>query len=181
MAPAKLPDPKPDSHDSKTPCGDSEENVRTFRIVGTREYDLWRASDFHDAVRVLAALQLYLMSGKAKCGFLQKMFEQFPHAHESEGSEAEAGMEERRGKTVREQLAMVAREKRQEREERRERAREWQRFLSRASAGDRFGGFGDMRHEGWDWVWRDRQADQSSSEEDEDALLNSACMSGRPD
>lgn len=101
IAPAKLPNPKPDSYDSKTPCGDSEENVRTFRIVATREYDLWRASDFHDAVRVLAALQLYLMSGKAKCGFLQKMFEQLPHAGESGGRKTEAEMEERRRKTIR--------------------------------------------------------------------------------
>lgn len=175
----ELPDPKLNDYRNKAAPGDSEENIRTFRIVGTREYDLWRASDFHDAVRILVALQLYLMSGKAKCGFLQKMFEQFPHAEERGGSAAE--IEARHRKAVREQLVMLAREKRLEREEKRESAREWQRYLSRSSAGDRFGGFGDMRRKGWDWVWRDRQVDQSSSEEDEDALLNSACMSGRPD
>jgi hypothetical protein len=155
-----------------------DENMRTFRVVGSREYDLWRADDFRDAVRLLVGLGLYLMSGKAKCGSLQKTFEEFPHTEET--TETGAELAARRRKAIREHLETLLREKRMEREERRERARQRQRVFNRASAGDQIGGFGDIRCDGWDWVWEDKQADPPSSEEDEDAILNSACMSGRP-
>lgn len=157
---------------------DSEDNMRTFRVVGSREYDLWRADDFRDAVRLLVSLGLYLMSGKAKCGSLQKTFEEFPHTEET--TETEAELATRHRKAIREHLETLLREKRMEREERRERARQRQRVFNRASAGDQIGGFGDIRCGGWDWVWEDKQADPPSSEEDEDVILNSACMSGRP-
>lgn len=48
--------------------------VRTFYVRGSREYDLWRKGDFQDAVKLLVALDLYLMSGEAKCGVLQRAF-----------------------------------------------------------------------------------------------------------
>ncbi|KAJ5225461.1 hypothetical protein N7468_006686 [Penicillium chermesinum] len=57
---------------------DNEPDTRTFRILGTREYDLWKRKDFYTAVQMLVALQMYLFSGKALCGALQETFEKHP-------------------------------------------------------------------------------------------------------
>ncbi|KAJ5632321.1 hypothetical protein N7490_008660 [Penicillium lividum] len=57
---------------------DGEPKLRTFRILGTQEYDLWVKQDFAAAVQLLAALQMYLLSGEAKCGAIQEVFERHP-------------------------------------------------------------------------------------------------------
>lgn len=168
--------------------GEGVGDESTFRVLGTRECNLWDARDFHSAVRIVIGLSMYLMSGEAECGFLQKAFEHFPCLHGT-GTETEprigtgtgTGIERLRQRAAREQMEAVLRERRKERHERKERARRRQRVFERSSAGDRrFGGFRDIRHRGWDWVWMDQQVDPSS-EDEEDVILNSVCMSGRPD
>lgn len=168
-------------------AGDSDPgNIRTFRVLGTREYDLWLAADFRDAVRVLAALGMYLMSGKAQCGFLQRTFEQYSFDEGSEEEELERELEQSRQKAAREQAEVRDQEKRLEKDERKEKARARERFFDRearrSTVGDRIGGFGDVRREGWNWVWEDKKMDPPREEEDdEDVILNNLCMSGRPD
>lgn len=51
-----------------------EVRVDTFRVVASKEYDLWIKQDFQDAVQVVVALFTYLMSGQAKVGILQDAF-----------------------------------------------------------------------------------------------------------
>ncbi|KAJ5935581.1 hypothetical protein N7466_005128 [Penicillium verhagenii] len=57
---------------------DGETALRTFRVLGTREYDLWVKDDFIEAAEMIAALHLYLLSGEAECGNLQDVFERHP-------------------------------------------------------------------------------------------------------
>ncbi|KAJ5929603.1 hypothetical protein N7454_006553 [Penicillium verhagenii] len=69
---------------------DGETDLHTFRVLGTREYDLWDQEDFIEAAKLIAALQLYLFSGEAECGGLQVLFERHPvGADEGEDSEQE--------------------------------------------------------------------------------------------
>ncbi|RJE27374.1 hypothetical protein PHISCL_00250 [Aspergillus sclerotialis] len=164
---------------------DPEVNNRTFNVVGTKEYNLWLAADFRAAVRMLVGLLMYLMSGKAKCGFLQKTFEQYPYSEETE-AEVEAEMARRRQVALREQMEMIIKERRLEREQRKEnritRERFFDREARRSIIGDRISGFAEVGREGWNWVWEDKNMDPSENEEDkEDVILNTACMSGRPD
>lgn len=57
---------------------DSEPNLRTFRVLATREFNLWNRSDFHAAIKAIVALNLYLMSGFAQIGPIQAILEPFP-------------------------------------------------------------------------------------------------------
>jgi hypothetical protein len=66
---------------------DNEMDTRTFRVLCTREYDLWEEKDFADAVNVLVALQLYLLSGSARCGPLQAVFNKPPYPPDDSGSQ----------------------------------------------------------------------------------------------
>lgn len=56
---------------------DNEPDVRTFRVLATYEYDLWQGSEFTAAVQILAALNMYLLSGYAQCGALQDTFAKY--------------------------------------------------------------------------------------------------------
>lgn len=69
---------------------DNEMDTRTFRVLCTREYDLWKEKDFADAVNVLVALQLYLLSGYARCGPLQAVFNKPPYPPADSGSQQSA-------------------------------------------------------------------------------------------
>lgn len=64
--------------DLKLRALDHELHPRTIRILATREYDLWLRDDFTAAVHVLVALQMYLLSGHARCGGLQETFQRHP-------------------------------------------------------------------------------------------------------
>ncbi|KAF3387422.1 hypothetical protein F1880_000119 [Penicillium rolfsii] len=66
---------------------DHERDIRTFRVLCTREYDLWHAGDFAAAVHVLVALYMYLLSGSAQCGALQAVFNKHPYAPDDSGSQ----------------------------------------------------------------------------------------------
>lgn len=65
---------------------DNELDTRTFRVLCTREYDLWEEKDFAEAVNALVALQLYLLSGTARCGPLQAVFNKPPYPPDDSGS-----------------------------------------------------------------------------------------------
>lgn len=57
---------------------DNELDLHTFRVLGTREYDLWNPEDFTAAVHIFVALQLYLLSNNARCGVLMDTFRRHP-------------------------------------------------------------------------------------------------------
>ncbi|KAJ5175357.1 uncharacterized protein N7482_001234 [Penicillium canariense] len=70
---------------------DRELDTRTFRVLGTREFDLWKEDDFAAAIHVLVALEMYLLSGKARCGMLQQVFLTNPYPGDSSGTASEDG------------------------------------------------------------------------------------------
>jgi hypothetical protein len=158
---------------------DNEPNLRTFRALATREYDLWQSDDFASAMQALVALHLYLLSGQARCGALMDTFRRHPFPHpsgatpmsmsmhggveEDEGEiETEADADER----VKHDLAMeVLRLTEQEERLRREemdkkrldeetaRVREAMRWSDR----DRISSLQGSRQPWWDFVWKDRE------------------------
>lgn len=69
---------------------DHEPDLRTFRVLASREYDLWHRADFTAAVHLLVALQMYLLSGKARCGALQETFGKHPIFCDEESEESES-------------------------------------------------------------------------------------------
>ncbi|CEJ55351.1 hypothetical protein PMG11_01614 [Penicillium brasilianum] len=75
---------------TKLSMRDNEMDTRTFRVLCTREYDLWKEKDFADAVNVLVALQLYLLSGSARCGPLQAVFNKPPYPPDDPGTQQSA-------------------------------------------------------------------------------------------
>ncbi|KAF9892232.1 hypothetical protein FE257_002009 [Aspergillus nanangensis] len=152
---------------------DNEPGERVFRVLGSQEYDLWCPEGFGGALRILVALVMYLMSGRARCGILQDVFEKFPYDEEDEPESEE---EEKDGKAklareeeeVVEQERMLEEEARLKREEDRERC--WAREAMRGSAGDRIGGFRNFRKPWWDWVWEDKN-DEGQAKDDADGIL----------
>lgn len=57
---------------------DNEPDLHTFRVLGSREYDLWDPEDFKAVVHMFAALQMYLLSSNARCGVLMDIFSRHP-------------------------------------------------------------------------------------------------------
>lgn len=148
---------------------DNEPDPRVFRVLGSREYDLWVAEDFRAAMRLLVGLFLYLMSGRARCGVLQDMFEMFPYDEEDEPeSEGEASKEKE--KVAREEKQIVQKERELEERERQkreaDRERFWTREAMRGSANDRISGLRDSRQPWWDWVWEDKNDDGQRDDAD---------------
>ncbi|OJI89850.1 hypothetical protein ASPTUDRAFT_195361 [Aspergillus tubingensis CBS 134.48] len=64
-----------------------EDDAPVFRVLASKEYDLWKKSDWHASLKLLAGLNRYLMGGRAKCGVMQNMFEKFPLEEESQPAE----------------------------------------------------------------------------------------------
>ncbi|KAE8387600.1 hypothetical protein BDV23DRAFT_174517 [Aspergillus alliaceus] len=139
---------------------DSEPEPHVFRILGSKEYDLWVKSDFYAAMTLLVGLVMYLMSGRARCGILQHAFDRWPY---DEDEEPDSEDEELRKKVAQEENDVVEQErklmelKKQKREE--DQKRFWRREAMRSSANDRIGGFKDFRQPWWDWVWEDKHDD----------------------
>ncbi|PWY77932.1 hypothetical protein BO83DRAFT_415804 [Aspergillus eucalypticola CBS 122712] len=65
-----------------------EDAAPVFRVLASKEYDLWKKSEWHAALKLLAGLNRYLMGGRAKCGVMQNMFEKFPLEEESQPVES---------------------------------------------------------------------------------------------
>ncbi|KAE8373768.1 hypothetical protein BDV26DRAFT_284843 [Aspergillus bertholletiae] len=150
---------------------DSEPDPRVFRVLGSKEYDLWVESDFYAALQLLVALVMYLMSGRARCGIMQYHFRRSPYDEDDEpGSEDE----ELRRKVAQEEDDVVQQErklgvlKRQKRVEDQERF--WRREAMRSSKNDRIGGFKDFHQPWWDWVWEDKQ-DDGCAKDDADVIF----------
>ncbi|KAE8352442.1 hypothetical protein BDV28DRAFT_157904 [Aspergillus coremiiformis] len=150
---------------------DSEPDPRVFRVLGSREYDLWAPGEFHEAMRLLVGLVMYLMSGRARCGILQDSFERWPY---DEDEETDSEDEELRDQVAKEEEDVVEQErrlrelKRWKREEDQERF--WRREAMRSSANDRIGGFKDFRQPWWDWVWEDKH-DDGRAKDDADLIF----------
>ncbi|RHZ60564.1 uncharacterized protein CDV56_101640 [Aspergillus thermomutatus] len=145
---------------------DSDPNPRNLRVLGSREFDLWRKQDFRAAVKMLVALFIYMMSGQARCGVLQSAFKNYPVDDESDDDLEE--VHDTRKKVAIEEEELAKREKeleeteRKKREEKRNKAS--MRGKMRSSIHDRIRGFKGWRK--WDdSVWQDKEKD-SSLEED---------------
>lgn len=145
---------------------DHESDLRTFRVLATREYDLWLKDDFTAAVHILVALHTYLLSGKAQCGALQETFIKHPYVgdgYESD-SPAESGEEldsRLRDDERKEQMEIEEKEEELRREEliRREEdaAASRVRESMRNSHRDSISSLRDARRRWWDFVWGDSE------------------------
>jgi hypothetical protein len=60
----------------KTMLG-GEVDMKTFRVLATRELDLWVFADFKEAVMAVGTLMRYLMGGHAAMGIMQKQFARY--------------------------------------------------------------------------------------------------------
>ncbi|KAL5044487.1 hypothetical protein BDW71DRAFT_215678 [Aspergillus fruticulosus] len=155
---------------------DNEVHPRSFQVLGSREYDLWLKWEFGAAVKMLAGLIMYLMSGQARCGVLQDVFERYPYDEEIEpesdvGDDA-AAMEKvaREQKEIEEEEERLRKNERQRREEEKERLSEFEAI--KGSVKDRIGGLADgLRQPWWDWVWEDKGADAGEKDEEETLIV----------
>ncbi|KAJ5681652.1 uncharacterized protein N7477_001592 [Penicillium maclennaniae] len=143
---------------------DNEPNVRTFRVLASREYDLWDQQDFAAAVQMLVALHFYLLSGFARCGTLQQVFQKHPYVDDTLSPDSGADVDPARDARVYHELhaqemyfeekeeelrreGLIAREEADEAHRRRESMRNAQ--------DDRIGRLRDARRDWWDSVWED--------------------------
>ncbi|KAJ5300692.1 uncharacterized protein N7443_005694 [Penicillium atrosanguineum] len=149
--------------DSKIKQLDHESNVRTFRVLASREYDLWNQQDFVTAVQMLVALQFYLLSGTAQCGTLQQVFQKHPYANDFSSPDSGLDVEPVRDARVRRDLHKQENYFEKEKELRREELIAQQeadgahrrRESMRNAQYDRIGSFHDARRDWWDFVWED--------------------------
>lgn len=161
----------------------NDDAANIFHILGSTEYNLWLESDFHEAIKALVGLIMYLMSGKAHCGPLEAAFNNLPpatnreerqfHRNHKEGSYAqteETGNHEDQVDTdvfqeqAEERLALTRVEandlKKESKREIKRRKKEEKllriRNMGHSSAGHRIASFGGFRKAWWRWVWRGR-------------------------
>ncbi|KAL4902812.1 hypothetical protein BDW74DRAFT_180511 [Aspergillus multicolor] len=152
---------------------ENETHPRSFQLFAGREYDLWLKWEFAAAVKMLAGLIMYLMSGQARCGVLQYEFERYPY---DEGLEPESDVDDDAGVTPKEKIAMEQKEVEDEEERlkrsEKERQEEEQARLSefeaiKGSLKDKIGGLADgLRQPWWDWVWEDKGAEAPKDEDE---------------
>lgn len=173
---------------------DYEPNPRTFRVLATREYDLWVKQDFTAAVQLLAALQMYLLSGEAKCGAIQELFEKHPinradeEDEEDEGSDSDSNYlfaavhsEEERGTLMREHVDKEERRITEHEEKlRREQVARWteeDRAASvseelRVEGGDGISSLREARKPWWECVWDGQEGTlRGDTDEDEEMIV----------
>lgn len=165
---------------------DNEPDLRTFRILATREYDLWLRKDFMAAVQILSALHFYLLSGHAQCAVLQETFIRHPYFSESDGYESPESNEEieaqvrrdlrREQREIEEEEEQLRREEIIRREEEAEATR--LREAMRNSRLDRITSLWDARGRWWDFVWSDsgeslvqNSGNGNGDEEEEDMIV----------
>jgi hypothetical protein len=157
---------------------DNELETRTFRVLGTREYDLWCPEDFKAAVHALAALELYLFSGEARCGGLQEIFEWNPYDPYDGRSDDNWPVQSDAERTAQletdiqlEQQMFAEQEEDLRREEviRRADDREAVRLSEdlRSSGGGRIGSLSesDANSNCWEWIWPDDETDVGEMKE----------------
>ncbi|KKK17597.1 hypothetical protein AOCH_005759 [Aspergillus ochraceoroseus] len=150
---------------------ENEADPRVFQVFGSREYDLWVKEEFSAALRLLVGLIMYLMSGQARCGILQDIFEQYPYDEdvETQGEDGKgtekAAKEQKDVEEEEKKLKDIEKKKREE-----DQARVCAHEAMRTSTNDRIGGFEDFRQPCWDWVWDDGQ-DEELVKDDADIIL----------
>ncbi|KAL4812661.1 hypothetical protein BDW67DRAFT_188441 [Aspergillus spinulosporus] len=154
---------------------DNEVHPRSFQVLGSCEYDLWLKWEFGAAMKMLAGLIMYLMSGQARCGVLQDVFERYPY---DEGIEPESDvggdavdMEKvaKEQKEIEEEEERLRKNEREKREEEKARLTEFEAI--KVSMKDKIGGLADGLRQPWcDWVWEDRGAD-TGEKDGEEALI----------
>ncbi|PWY64067.1 hypothetical protein BO70DRAFT_208281 [Aspergillus heteromorphus CBS 117.55] len=136
-----------------------------FRVLSSKEYDLWLKDEFKDAVRLISALAMYLMSGQARCGILQEIFELFPYGTGLTGEDKSDGVAEESidDEIEREQLDLLLQEieiaEMEEKKALKDRFLAQARDSMRETAVDRIGGLRECHHPWWDWVWDDEETD----------------------
>ncbi|GFF36116.1 hypothetical protein IFM58399_04442 [Aspergillus lentulus] len=147
---------------------DNDPNPRNLRVLGSREFDLWRKQDFRVAVKMIVALFIYMMSGRARCGVLQKAFQNYPI---DEGSDDE--LEEVHDTRIRvaiEEEELAKKEKELEETERKKCEEEQNKAKTkgkrRSSIHDRFRGFKGWRKPCEDFAWQEEE--KANSLEDDD-------------
>lgn len=139
---------------------DNDPDLRVFRVLASTEFDLWVRDDFKASIRLLSGLFLYLMSGRARCGVLQDIFEMFPYDDEDDEMSSEEEEQESEVKTAAEEKRVEEEEREIEEMERRSREEDrqwfWTREAMRGEVNDRIGGFREFRQPWWDWVWEEK-------------------------
>lgn len=170
---------------------DYEPNPRTFRVLATREYDLWVKQDFTAAVQLLAALQMYLLSGEAKCGAIQELFVKHPinrAEEEDEDSDSDSDYlfpgvysEEERSMLIREHIETEEKKIAEKEEElRRDQVARWaeEDRAARVSEAMRVGGedgissLREARKPWWEFVWDDQEGLlRGNADEDEEMIV----------
>lgn len=152
----------------------NEVHPRSFQILGSREFDLWMKWEFAGAVKMLSGLSMYLMSGQARCGVLQDVFEMYPY---DEDFEPESGddVASAKEKVSKEQKEIEEEEQRlkdlEEQKSQEEKERIQEREAMRSSVKDRIGSLTEgFRQPWWDWVWEDKSKD-GCAQDDEDIIL----------
>jgi len=152
--------------DTKMEQLDHEPELRTFRVLATREFDLWIRQDFAAAVHMLVALHMYLLSGKAQCGTLQQVFEKHPYSEDVSSPDSEFDVDPERDARLYQDLQREQKEFEEKEEElRREEVIQQQedaeahklREVMRNAEGDRIGSLHDARREWWDFVWQEEE------------------------
>ncbi|GFF27894.1 hypothetical protein IFM46972_02204 [Aspergillus udagawae] len=157
---------------------DSDPNPRNLRVLGSREFDLWRKQDFRAAVQMIVALFIYMMSGQARCGVLQKAFKNYPIDEESD-DELEA--HDTRKRVAIEEKELAKREKELEEAERKKREEEQNKARMkgkiRSSINDRIREFKGWRKPWEDFAWQDEEKDSSLEEDDLKTTDPGPCLS----
>ncbi|PWY69874.1 hypothetical protein BO94DRAFT_477640 [Aspergillus sclerotioniger CBS 115572] len=138
---------------------EEDPDPHVFQVLGSQEYDLWTKDGFRAARRLLAGLNMYLMSAQSKVGVLQEIFALFPY---DESAEVEVDDGEAVVQSVqKEQNEVLEEEKRLEEEERAKKEEELRHVRTteaiRSTDRDRIAGFRDIRRPWWDWVWEDKR------------------------
>ncbi|KAL4877318.1 hypothetical protein BJY04DRAFT_230807 [Aspergillus karnatakaensis] len=152
-------------------CPDNESNPKAFQILGSREYDLWMKWEFAAAVRLLAGLMMYLMSGQARCGVLQDVFADFPYDEglDPESEDENENAEKEQKYFEEEEKKLMEQEKQKEEEEK---ANINKRDAMRSSVRDKIGGLTEGFRKPWyDWVWEEKH-NEGRPKEDLDHILN---------
>lgn len=138
---------------------DHELDTRTFRVLCTREYDLWHKDDFAAAVHVLVALYMYLLSGSAQCGALQAVFNKPPYPPED--SESQNYEEEKYDELIRKMVEAWQREDRDEMNSRQDDYALLRQFeLMQELTAGRKRCMQVLRRSWWDFVWEDLEGER---------------------
>ncbi|RAK95464.1 uncharacterized protein BO80DRAFT_368656 [Aspergillus ibericus CBS 121593] len=144
---------------------EEDPDPHVFQVLGSKEYNLWTKDGFRAARRMLAGLNMYLMSAQSKVGVLQEIFELFPY---DESEEVEVDDEDAVVRSVvKEQEEVLEEEKRLEEEERVKKEEDLRRMRAteamKTTDRNRIAGFRDIRRPWWDWVWEDSRRDEGRS------------------